>query len=237
MNLDFRLRSIEESLAEARKSLSTLADRSLVEQFLRQEREYQKYLSTRPRRPTVRSDLTETDRAIQSCHDCISRGDLDTAFLTVLRFVDSFSNSKADSGELSERATREYAETRFDQLEAVTRQQLAATYEPVQRAIEAELQSLVNEFTEFEDSVTARLQAATEELDRIEEGIAQQSGRCTGQERIGARSKRLKFRSDGIAEPIKPEVKTEPSAKLLMPTVLLRSAAKAEVRSIIRAPS
>jgi hypothetical protein len=226
-------RNIEESLAEVRKELCNLADRSIVEQLLRQEQEYQKYLAARPRRPSLRLEPTETDQAIQTCQDCISRGDLDTAFLTVLRYIDFFSNSKADSGELSERATREYVEARFDQLEVTMRRQLAATYYPVQREIEAELQLLSAEFAAFEDSVTARMQASAEELDRIEEGIAQLSGRCTAQEKGRLPSKRLKLRHDGIAEPVRLEQKSEPSAKMLMPAVLIKSAARGEMRSII----
>jgi hypothetical protein len=146
MELDARFQSIEDSLAEARRALADLADRSLVEQVLRQEYEYEKASQSHSRRSSA---VPEENDTIRICHDCVSRNDIGTAFLTILRYIDSFANSKADSSELPERATREYVETRFGQLESVVRRQLTTSYKMLQRTVEGQLQKLMSDFSAF----------------------------------------------------------------------------------------
>jgi hypothetical protein len=72
-----------------------------------------------------------------------------------------------------------------------------------------------------------------DDIDRIEAGITARVARGSGQEKLPVREKRLKFRSDGIAEPVRIEEKEEPSARMLMPAVLRRSMDRSEVRSLI----
>jgi hypothetical protein len=236
---DPRFRDIEERLASARRSIAKLGDSSTIEQLLREDSELQHVASQSHRRGPPGADVSLSARTRTVCAECVSRRDLDTAFLTVLRYIESISHTKADSAELSERATRESMDARLGELVAANNRQMSECYQMLQRTVEDRVRRVADEFEAFARSIEARIAGSDARLNKVEGQIAKRMGRQPPERRVGAAldvfdpPKRLKFRTDGVAE-VKRLVGTpEPSAKALMPAVVRTSPGVRGMKSLI----
>ena len=163
----------EQKIVREIKNLQSIvelkADKPVVDQIHR----YQDEVLNLRKSNADRVDLIEkntTDPEI-ICHDCIDNGDIESAFLTVLRYVETVSATKAESIMVEDKASRVYVENLFNRLNVITRQQITEANAKLKEKLESRLDSLVNEFDQFSTAVEKRMRYCEMEIIKLEDTI------------------------------------------------------------------
>jgi phage-related protein len=110
--------------------------------------------------------------------------------------------------------------------------------------IEARVRSISNEFDEFSNNITSRMDLAHSRLTTFEETIATKSGKVSVTRKsisnqggffdISSRTRHsLRIRKDGIVYPPKAIIPVEPGAEALMPAVTTVSVRDPTPRSLL----
>ena len=235
-------RKIQETLAQIRREISNKADKSLVEQIKRQEVEKKRVFSKVKLSP---ADVgTNNESTAKICNEMVEKGDLDTAFLSVLRHIENISQTKADADEIYEKATRDYVEQLFDELDTMNRDKLLNKSKVMNQTIEQRLQEITDQFDSFAEEIENRLDNCSDNLVAIEQQISDLSTsmqiKYTSQiskkkakkdpstslntSEFGfSQKKRIKQKESSIVYPIYYTPKPEPTAKELCMSVTVTS--------------
>ncbi|OHS97737.1 hypothetical protein TRFO_35981 [Tritrichomonas foetus] len=238
---------VQETLAQIRRDISNKADRSLVEQIKRQEIEKKRVFTKAKLSNSL--DVGINESTFKVCDEMVEKGDLDTAFLSVLRYIETISNTKADSEEIYEKATREYVEKIFTQLNAMNREQMMQKSEILHQTIEERINEISSRFDQFSTGIEQRLVNCTNNLAYLDEQITSMSGliqiRQTSQvskSKLKKESneggmeftarKKKKPKNSGIVIPTHYKPKPEPTAKDLCLSITVTSEQK-KTRSLL----
>ena len=238
---------LEATLAQLRRDICDLADCSALERLRCKEAEKTRLLSR------LQANSPQASASLASvCRESVEKGDLDAAFLTVLRYIESISHAKADAEDVSGKATRENVESTFEKLAALNAKSVSAKYDELHEGLETELRSLSAEFDAFVSSIESRVSSTESELSELQVVISRYAGvvpvrRPTSQSSVARAGKSspvdvvsmmtphrpLKSRTDGIVYPNKPVPRPEPTAKSLMDTVTTISETRKTPKTLI----
>lgn len=240
---------VEKELAQLRREVCDLAERSSIERLQHQEKEKNRCLS---RVRFILPDERLRNRPLADiCSESVDRGDLDTAFLTILRYIESISRAKADSSALLGKVTRDVVERAFERLASLNAKAVAQKYDELQGSVETRLRSISEELDSFMSSIDDRIGTVEASLNDLQGMITHFAGVVpvskTSRQTSTARSRLmttrtvdvlnphsgLKLRTDGIVYPNKPVPRPEPTAKALMSAVTATSEMRRTPRSLI----
>jgi hypothetical protein len=115
-NEDGGMGAILAEVGSLRKELGELGARSMLENLVRAERTVKAGSVAEQKSQSA----TEEEVLIRQCDAYIAGGDMDSAFLAVLKRIEGLMQCKADTEEISERATRGYVRNLFDHLDTAT---------------------------------------------------------------------------------------------------------------------
>ena len=243
---------LEATLAQLRRDICDLADCSALDRLRCKEAEKTRLLSR------LQANSPQASATLASvCSESVEKGDLDAAFLTVLRYIESISHAKADAEDITGKATRENVESTFEKLAALNAKSVSAKYDELHEGLEKELRYLSTEFDAFASSIDSRVSSTESELSELQVLISRYAGvvsvrRPTSQSSITRTGKSsrpgtapvdvvsmmtphrpLKSRTDGIVYPNKPVLRPEPTAKSLMDTVTTISETRKTPKTLI----
>lgn len=150
--------NVDIQLEEMKKQLQEKADRVTAEQISRkQEENINKLLILSPE--TFNTNHHKSDIGPERvCLECVDVGDLNTAFSTILRHIDSTAQGKAEKEDVSEKATREYADSLFERLSVISNQQTREMTEGLQSILEARINGLITQFSQVQEDISRRLE-------------------------------------------------------------------------------
>ena len=161
---------ILEDISNLRRNLAQKADKSQVEQIASLDEEIQNLkMANTNRLDTIERDPNDPEVI---CQRCIDNDDMETAFLTVLRFIESISATKAESRMVDNKASKKYVESLFDHLNVITRQQITEANEHLRDTLEVTLNKLSDNFDFFTKNITKRIERCEADVENIEEFIA-----------------------------------------------------------------
>lgn len=247
-------KKIQEELIKIRKETSNKADMSLIEQIERQEVDRKRLFAKAKNAPTT---IKSNDSTMKVCDGYVESGDIDKAFLTVLRYIENISNTKANSEEIKEKATRSYVESLFQKVDIMNQQQLSQKYTILNSAIGSRLQQISQAFDSFSQSIEDRLDFTIGHLSRIEDNIISLTGMVQTQSKTSQLStsknrtatdqntnnfeieslmnprKPKKPKNSGIVMPTYYHPKPEPTAKALCPAITVKSQNQRKARSLL----
>jgi hypothetical protein len=239
MDIDEQIRAFEEELCALRREINDRGDRSTVERLSQPDK---------PAAPTAPQSIFEEElplgeKTAHLCSEYLEKGDLDAAFLSILRYIEAVAKAKADSEEISERAAREYVERRFDDVVNVNTDRLTTAASQLHAQIESRIRRITDDFDEFARSIHSRLISADAQLTVAEQTIAQKAGkiavtRKSMSEQLelhGPKKARrvVKMRKDGIAYPPKANRPVEPAMEVLQPAVTTVSVRDSVPKSLL----
>ena len=165
--------SWEEKIIREIKNLKNVveskADKNVVDQIHRYQDEVLNLRKSNTDRVGL-LDKSTTDPEI-ICHDCIDNGDMESAFLTVLKYVETVSATKAESIMVEDKASRAYVDNLFNRLNVITRQQITEANSQLKQKLQSRLNSLVNEFDQFSAAVEKRMRYCEMEIIKLEDTI------------------------------------------------------------------
>lgn len=234
MNEEEWRNKIREQLAQMRKSISSKADRSMVEQIKRQELEKNRYKNSAS--PILATTVNKGENSPERiCENCVETGDLDTAFLIILRYIESISNSKADIEESNDKAERNYVEKLFDRVNLMNRQKMAEMHDGIQLKVDSSLQQLTYEFEDFSNTIKSQMITSELLLSQLEHSIEKFSGLHTVQYQQTSQTPKAQksklenstsvqaeqLRKNAIVSPTKPPKKKEPTTEQLLKSVTI----------------
>jgi hypothetical protein len=234
------LRQIEEELCALRHQISDLGDRSTLERLAHHE----KPVRAPPPQSIFEDELPLAEKTSRLCSECLEKEDLDAAFLAILRYIEAVAKAKADSEEISERATREYVERRFDDVVNINTDRLATASTRLHAQIESRIRRISDDFDEFAQSIHSRLIFADSQLAVAEQVIAQKAGKIVVKRKSMAEQLKsgapkpkarhvVKLRKDGIVYPPKANLPVEPAMEALQPAVMTVSMRDAVPKSLL----
>jgi len=161
-------KQVIEDLANLRKTVSQKADKSMIEQISRNQEE--------KNRKSISSDFVLKPKSITDpervCRECVENGEIESAFLTAIRYIESISATKADIESVGDKATREYVESLFERLSVINRQQIADANSTLRDTIEARLNELTHEFDSFSKSIAERVSRCECAVAEMEEFVS-----------------------------------------------------------------
>lgn len=166
IELDPEQQQLVEKITNMRIEVEGKADKLAVEQIER----YQVELINMKKSDQARLQVLEKSSRDPEliCHDCIDNDDLETAFLTVLRYIEIILGTKAESKLVEEKSSNEYVEKLFDKLNVMSRQQLDESNRMLKNVLEQRLNKLINEFDDFSKKVSVRLEKCDDEIANLE---------------------------------------------------------------------
>ena len=163
----------EQRIVSEIQSLKEIVDQKAEKSVVDQISRYQDEIFNLRKSNSERVDLVEkntTDPEI-ICHDCIENGDIESAFLTILRYVETISATKAESILVEDKASKVYVDSLFNRLNVITRQQITEANAKLKDKLEARLNSMVNEFDQFSAAVEKRMRYCEMEIIKLEDII------------------------------------------------------------------
>jgi hypothetical protein len=162
--------TLKSGIADFRREINALCDRSLLERVLRLERMIKGSQATDVSRARLESNHNESPLVIM-CEDSLEKSDLDNAFLSVLRHLEGLSTTKADVEELSENATRDFVQKIFADLDTINNGRITDRYMSISSEMEARLQQIADSFEEFKRDIDSRMNTANADLEGINNAI------------------------------------------------------------------
>lgn len=166
---------IDIKLDEMKKQLQEKADRVTAEQISRrQEENISKLLILSPESSSTNHPKTDIGPE-RICLECVDVGDLNTAFSTILRHIDSTAQGKAEKKDVLGIATRAYADSLFDRLSVISNQQLREMTEGLQNVLEARINNLMDQFTQIQEDIYQRMDQTENSIDQLNQSISDYS--------------------------------------------------------------
>ena len=185
-------------------------------------------------------DIIEVENA---CSRSLRQHDIQSALLSVFRYLEYIEKKKADVTDVSDRATRTYVEDLFKKLLDLSRQQISTATLEVQNYIEKKFFYLSDSFSDFTSNITKRSDEAESRLSEVEDEIMKFAGISirTKQKIVGnSKPKTIKVmkqfmhqspsaiaasreRAHAIVNPQKPKKKREIKLSDLMPALTISS--------------
>ena len=163
-------KQILEDISNLRRSLAQKADKSQIEQIAILSEEIQNLKMTNANRLDTLERKPDDPEVI--CQRCIDNDDMETAFLTVLRYIENISATKAESRMVENKASKKYVESLFDHLNVITRQQITEANAHLRDTLEATLNKLSDNFDYFTKNITHRIERCQNDIEDIEEFVA-----------------------------------------------------------------
>ncbi|EAX98281.1 hypothetical protein TVAG_018170 [Trichomonas vaginalis G3] len=167
IELDEDQKELVEKIENMRIEIEGKADKLAVEQIERYQMELINIKKGEKSRLQVLEKSSRDPELI--CHDCIDNDDMETAFLTVLRYIEIILGTKAESQLVEEKSSIEYVETLFDRLNVMSRQQISDSNAMLKNVLETRLNKLFDNFTDFSTKVTTRLNKCEAEISHLED--------------------------------------------------------------------
>lgn len=250
-------KKVQEDLVQMRRDISNKADRSLLEQIRRQEVEKKRLFN---KSKYLQSNVRISESTTQQCDENVENGDINAAFLIVLRYIEKISETKADSSEISEKATHSYVDQIFEKLDIMNKDQMNKNTSLLHKSIESRLQKISDSFDAFAQSINHRLEVSTSTLSLIDDQLTNISGmiqvhrtsqltksklkKDDSSDNYNYKSKDLRIdnfmnpkkpkkpKNSGIVMPTYYKPKPEPTAKALCPAITVTSENK-KTRSLL----
>lgn len=160
---------ILEEIAKLRKEIAQKADKSAVEQISSYQDEIDNLKLTNANRLDTLERKPDDPEFI--CQKCIDNDDMETAFLTVLKFIETISSTKAESRMVDNKASKKYVESLFGHLNVITGQQITEANQDLRETLEVKLNSLSKSFDNFSRNITRRVESIESEVTFIEDFI------------------------------------------------------------------
>lgn len=163
--------SVDIQLEEMKKQLQEKADRVTAEQISRkQEENINKLIILSPE--SANTNRPKSDIGPERiCLECVDVGDLNTAFSTILRHIDSTAQGKAEKADVLGKATREYADSLFDRLSVISNQQIREMTEGLQSVLEARINGLLDQFTQVQVDINQRLDQTESSIYQLSQSV------------------------------------------------------------------
>lgn len=163
-------RSLLDGIDCLERQISLKARRNVVEQIERRQEEKIRGLAGIS---NLNVTLEINTNSEATCMESVEAGDLNTAFGTILRYIDTIAQAKAERKDVEAKAATEYAEQLFQRLAALSKQQIDNTTAGLQTTIEAELEGLENEFTCLKRDIEAAVDEAERNVAELANEVAQ----------------------------------------------------------------
>lgn len=165
-------RKIEKELDELQFKIEMKVDRTIADQITRQQEELiHKYKTLHNTSQITEIDTTYYDPE-RVCMECVEAGDLNTAFMTILRYIDSISSTKAERCDVHTKSTQSYANSLFDRLCALSHIQIEETTNQLEQKIQEQISGLSNDFINMKNTINQRIAKAQDELDQISDSVS-----------------------------------------------------------------
>lgn len=249
---------VQEELVQMRREISSKADKSLLEQIRHQEDEKKRLFN---KSKYLQTNFRINESITQQCDENVENGDLYAAFLVVLRYIERISETKADSSEITAKATHSYVDKIFEKLDIMNKDQMNNNTSLLHKSIESRLQEISDSFDSFSQSINQRLEISSANLSMIEDQLTNLSGmvpvhrtsqlskskfkkKVESSENYNYKSKDIhadnfmipkkakKPKNSGIVMPTYYKPKPEPTAKALCPAITVTSENK-KTRSLL----
>lgn len=248
---------VQEELVQMRREISSKADKSLLEQIRHQEDEKKRLFN---KSKYLQTNFRINESITQQCDENVENGDLYAAFLVVLRYIERISETKADSSEITAKATHSYVDKIFEKLDLMNKDQMNNNTSLLHKSIENRLQEISDSFDSFSQEINQRLEISHLNLSNIEEQFTSVSGmiqahrtsqfsksklkKKESSENYNYKSKDIrtenfmnpkkakKPKNSGIVMPTYYKPKPEPTAKALCPAITVTSENK-KTRSLL----
>lgn len=248
---------VQEDLVQIRRDISNKADKSLLEQICHQEVEKKRLFN---KSKYIQANFRVNESMTQKCDENVENGDLYAAFLVILRYIEKISETKADSSEITAKATHSYVDKMFEKLDIMNKDQMNNNTFLLHKSIESRLQEISDSIDSFTQIINQRLEVSTTTLSMIEDELVNLSGMAqvhrTSQlskskfkkkeqsenynyklkdihnENFMSPKKAKKPKNSGIVMPTYFKPKPEPTAKALCPAITVTSDGK-KTRSLL----
>ena len=171
--MEERKEAILRELEALQAVVSAKAQRQCVEQIERRQEEKIRALSANANLGEAHFLLEANTNSETACMECVEAGDLTTAFGTILRYIDTLAQSKAERKEVEAKATTEYAEQLFQRLSALSKHQIDETTTGLSMALKERLQALEDEFSLLKSDVEAAVEEAESNVAELASEVAQ----------------------------------------------------------------
>ncbi|OHT11812.1 hypothetical protein TRFO_18597 [Tritrichomonas foetus] len=173
--IDWQAR-VDLELEAMKKELLKKADRQVAEQISRQQDEnINKYRSIAQEPADLTIQQKTEDGPERVCYECVEAGDLNTAFSTILRYIDSTAQTKAERKDVTGKATNSYAKSLFDKLSVITHQQINEMTDGLQKALESRIDNLMNQFTFIQSDINKRIDRTELNIYQLSESVHEYS--------------------------------------------------------------
>lgn len=154
-------------VAELRRIIATKADSSSVEKIIRNQENILQQQKDSEEGSVKSYRRFETD-AERTCLECIDNEDFETAFLTVLRYIDDVTSTKAELNTIDGKASKAYVESLFDRLNAMYRQQIAESNAELRNTLETRLENISKQFDFLSQNITKRIETCESDIQNID---------------------------------------------------------------------
>ena len=152
-----------------KKTVDNKVEKSVVDQIARYQEEILSMRNANFQRLDILENRTKDPETI--CHDCIDNDDMESAFLTILRYIETISNTKAESILVDTKASVQYADSLFNRLNVISRQQITEANTQLKESLESRLNTLVDEFAQFSSAIEKRVRYCESEINKLEDTI------------------------------------------------------------------
>ncbi|EAY01019.1 hypothetical protein TVAG_295530 [Trichomonas vaginalis G3] len=167
MNLDPAWeKKILADVANLRVVLAQKADKSAVEQINRYQNEITNLRITNATRLDLSNKNPDDPEVI--CQMCIDNDDMETAFLTILKHIETLSSTKAEVKAVEKKASKKYVEGLFERLNSINRQQIQDANAHLRDTLEAKLNRLNNAFDDFTRKVSNHIDDCHSRCEQLE---------------------------------------------------------------------
>lgn len=164
---------IEQEIENIIFRVSQKVDRISAEAIERMQEETIHKLTLTENMDDLASNMDTDADAERICLECVQAGDLNAAFATILRYIDSISQMKAERVDVNGKATTTYIDDLFKRLGSLTRQQLEDSTKGLERALEARIQALEDEFVTMKNDIETQVTDAEQSITDLEDTVWQ----------------------------------------------------------------
>ncbi|KAK8883438.1 hypothetical protein M9Y10_046088 [Tritrichomonas musculus] len=163
--------NINIQLEEMKKQLQKKADRVAAEQISRQQGEAINKLSMLSPETASTTHSKSDVGPERICLECVELGDLNTAFSTILRHIDSTAQAKAEKDAVLGKATRAYTESLFDRLSVISNQHIREMTEGLQSVLEARINGLMEQFAQVQENINQRIEQTEYSISQLNQEV------------------------------------------------------------------
>ena len=164
--------NIEIELEKMKQELSKKADRVTAEQISRQQDEKiskLRNISPEFNVPTPQQRIEIGPERV--CSECVEIGDLNTAFSTILSYIDTTAETKAERKDVNEKATIKYSNQLYDRLSIISQQQLTEVTDNLQKVLDEKISGLIDQFNFIRDDINQRVKQSEYNIYQLNKSI------------------------------------------------------------------